>query len=283
MQTSDPDIYAAGDCTEKLHLAKGQPCLVPLGSVANKEGRVAGSNAVGRSETFGGVLATVALKVFDWSVGRTGMTMKEALEAGHRAVSATVTEPDRPHYYPGAMPIILKLVANADSGKLLGVQGVGPGEVMKRIDVAVTALTAGMTVKQVADLDLAYAPPFSEAMDVLIHAANTLSNKLDGDLRGVTAPELREARQSDPAPFLLDVRTPDEYDTLRIAGSKLIPLGALRGRASEVPTEGRVIVYCKTSLRAWEASRILWGLGYRNVEVLDGGITAWPYEAESGV
>jgi len=154
---------------------------------------------------------------------------------------------------------------------------VGEGEVIKRIDVAVTAMTAGMTVDEVATLDLAYAPPYSEAMDVLIHAANVLRNKLDGLLRGVTSLELHEALKADEDITLLDVRTPRELEAGTIPGSVLIPLGALRERAGEVPREGRVVVYCKTSLRAWEACRLLSRFGYDNLEILDGGMLAWPY------
>jgi NADPH-dependent 2,4-dienoyl-CoA reductase/sulfur reductase-like enzyme/rhodanese-related sulfurtransferase len=283
METSVPDIFAAGDCTEKRCGAAKRPCFMPLGSVANKEGRVAGASAAGVADRFPGVMSTAALKVFDWNVARTGLTEAEAGSTGQPVVTATVSGPDRPHYYPGAKPVVLKLVADPATRRLLGVQGVGPGEAVKRIDVAVTALTAGMTVDQVANLDLAYAPPYSEAMDILIHGANILRNKLDGLVRGVTAVGLHEALSAGEGLFLLDVRTQDEHDTARIPGSVLVPLGAVRTRAAEIPRDRRVVAYCKTSLRAWEASCMLAGLGYENVEILDGGILAWPYETEEGV
>jgi rhodanese-related sulfurtransferase len=228
-------------------------------------------------------MSTAALKVFDWNVGRTGLTEAEARKLGREVVTATVAGPDKAHYYPDAKPVVLKLVADPTTRRLLGVQGVGPGEVVKRIDVAATALAAEMTVDQVANLDLAYAPPYSEAMDILINGANVLRNKMDGLLRGVTAAGLEAARKAGEELFLLDVRTPDEHETARIPGSVLIPLGMVRGRAGEIPKEGRVVAYCKSSLRAWEASRILAGMGYGNVEILDGGILAWPYETEGGV
>ena len=277
MQTSDPNIYAAGDCAEKICFVRGTSCFLPLGSVANKEGRVAGSNAVGHAERFPGVAGATALKVFDWNVGRAGLSVAQATEMGIPVVSATVSAPDRPHYYPGTQPIVLKLVAERATRRLIGIQGVGEGDVIKRIDVAVTAMTAGMTVDDVAHLDLAYAPPYSEAMDVLIHAANVLRNKLDGLLRGVTALELHEALEAGEEITLLDVRTPAELEAGALAGSTLIPLGALRARAAEVPRAGRVVVYCKTSLRAWETCRMLAGFGHDNLEILDGGLLAWPY------
>ncbi len=277
MQTSDPNIYAAGDCAEKFCHVRGTPCFLPLGSVANKEGRVAGSNAVGHTERFPGVSGTACLKVFDWNVGRAGLSAHQARELGIPIETATVSAPDRPHYYPGTKPIILKLVAEKATRRLIGIQGVGAGDVIKRIDVAITAMTAKMTVDDVAHLDLAYAPPYSEAMDVLIHGANILRNKLDGLVRGVTSCELKAALEAQEDLFLLDVRTPDEHDAGSIPGSVLIPLGAVSGRSDEIPRDKRVVIYCKTSLRAYEAVRILEGKGYNNVEILDGGFLAWPH------
>ncbi len=277
MQTSDPDIYAAGDCAEKFCHVRGTACFLPLGSVANKEGRVAGSNAVGHTERFPGVSGTACLKVFDWNVGRAGLSAQQAMDLGIPIETATVCAPDRPHYYPGTEPIVLKLVAEKATRRLIGIQGVGAGDVIKRIDVAITAMTAKMTVDDVAHLDLAYAPPYSEAMDVLIHGANILRNKLDGLVRGVTSCELRAALEAQEDLFLLDVRTPDEHDAGSIPDSVLIPLGSVAGRSDEIPRDKRVVIYCKTSLRAYEAVRILDGKGYQNLEILDGGFLAWPH------
>ena len=143
-------------------------------------------------------------------------------------------------------------------------------------------MTAAMTVDQVANLDLGYAPPYSEAMDILISGANVLRNKLDGLLRGVNSLELRESREAKMDLALIDVRSPDEHETANIPGSTLIPLGAVRARIGEVPRDRRVVLYCKSSLRAWEACRILAGAGYNNAEILDGGFLAWPFETQSG-
>ena len=282
MMTSDPCIYAAGDCAEKNCVVRGTSCFLPLGSVANKEGRVAGSNAVGHTIRFQGVAGATALKVFDWNIGRAGLSMEQARALGIEAVSMTVVAPDRPSYYPGNQPVILKLVAEKSNRRLIGIQAVGPGDAIKRVDVAITAMAGRMVVEDVAELDLAYAPPYSEAMDVLITCANALSNKLDGLLKSVGAIELKAEMAAGRAPFLLDVRTPDEVANGCLPGAKWIPLGALRGRAAEVPRDGRVVVYCKTSLRAWEALCILAGLGYNNVEILEGGVAAWPFEMGPG-
>ena len=283
MQTSDPDIYAAGDCAEKACFVRGTTCFLPLGSVANKEGRVAGSNAVGCVDRFPGVAGATALKVFDWNVGRAGLSVEQAGELGIPVISAIAAAPDKPHYYPGAKPIVLKLVVEKANRRLIGIQGVGLGEVMKRIDVAITAMTAGMTVDEVANLDLAYAPPYSEAMDVLIHGANIARNVLDGMLKLVTSTELQASLQAGEDLMLLDVRAPDEQAAGALPGSTLIPLGAVRARAGEIPHDKRVVAYCKTSLRAWEAVRILAGRGYDNIEVLGGGFMAWPFETVQGV
>jgi len=170
------------------------------------------------------------------------------------------------------------LIADKANRRLIGIQAVGPGEAIKRVDVAITAMTARMSVEEVAELDLAYAPPYSEAMDVLLTCANALSNKLDGLFKSVGALDLKAEMDAGRAPFLLDVRTPAECANGCLPGAAWIPLGALRTRAAEVPREGRVVIYCKTSLRAWEAVRILAGLGYQNVELLEGGVAAWPFE-----
>jgi NADPH-dependent 2,4-dienoyl-CoA reductase/sulfur reductase-like enzyme/rhodanese-related sulfurtransferase len=282
LQTSDPNILAAGDCAEKQCILRKTACFLPMGSVANKEGRVAGSNAVGHGDRFAGVSSATALKLFDWNVGRAGLSVEQARALGMEAVSMTIGGGDKPHYYPGNQLVLLKLIADKSSRRLIGIQGVGPGEVIKRIDVAITAMAGQLTVDEVAQLDLTYAPPYSEAMDVLITAANALRNKLDGLLKGVTSLELHAAQEAGKAPILLDVRTPDEYRAGHIRGAKLIPLVELRSRTDEVPKDKRVVIYCKTSLRAWEAYRFLVGRGQQNVELLEGGIAAWPFETEKG-
>jgi rhodanese-related sulfurtransferase len=189
-----------------------------------------------------------------------------------------VPDADRPHYMPTAKPLILKLVVDARTRKLLGAQAVGPGAGDKRMDVAAMAITAGMTVDQLAKVDLCYAPPYSPAMDNLITAANVARNKLDGQMAGLTASEVKE-RLDAKAPFiLLDVRSPAEHQQERLPGATLIPLGALRSRLGELPRDKEIVTFCKVSLRGYEAAKILQGAGFANVRVMDGGITAWPFE-----
>ncbi len=282
MQTSDPDVYAAGDCTEKACVVRGTTCLLPLGSTANKEGRVAGTNAAGGHARFPGVVGTGAVKVFGWNVARTGLTEADSRRLGVKPACAIIAGPDRAHYYPEAKTIIVKLIADSVGRKLLGAQILGPGDAVKRIDVAATALTAGMGIDDIACLDLAYAPPYAPAMDPLITAADALRNALDGLVSYVFAAELEAMRQSGDGPFILDVRTPAEYQAGHIPGATLIPLGALRGRLREVPRDRPVVALCKTSLRAYEAARILSARGDSNISVLAGGMAAWPYDTEAG-
>lgn len=279
MATPDPDIFAAGDCVALPHQLTGKPYYVPLGSLANKEARVAANNVCGLDDRFPGVLATVICRVFDFNVGRTGLGEKEAREAGFDVETVLAPAPDAPHFMPESKLIVLKLVLDRGSRRLLGLEAVGPGRVDKRIDVAATAITAGMTVDQVAKLDLAYAPPYGSAMDNLITACDVARNKLSDLMRGVSPMAVereREIRGDDL--FLLDVRTPKEVAETAIPGAINIPLGTLPSRLHEVPRDKDVICFCKISLRGYEAARVLIGAGFPRVRVMDGGIVTWPYE-----
>lgn len=278
MQTSDPDIYAAGDCVESMDLITGKPCYVPLGSTANKQGRVAAINICGGNDQFPGVLGSTVCKVFDFCVARTGLTESAARQSGLPVTTVIVPDSDRAHYMPGAKTIILKLVVDTKSRKLLGAQAVGPGNGDKRMDVAAMAITAGMTVDQLAKADLCYAPPYSPALDNIITAANVARNKLDGQVAGITPVEVKNRLDAKENFILLDVRSPAEHQQERLPGSILIPLGALRSRLNELPKDAEIVAFCKVSLRGYEAARILSGAGYKRVRVLDGGVTAWPFE-----
>lgn len=277
LRTSDPDIYAAGDCAEVTHLLTGRPCYIPLGSTATKQGRVAAVNICGGSDTFPGVLGTCICKVFEYSVARTGLGEAEARELGYDTVTVTVPGPDKAHYMPNAALLILKLIVDAKSRRLLGAQATGPGAADKRIDVAAMAILARLSVDDLANSDLAYAPPYSSAMDNLITAANVARNKLDGRMIGISPAEVHRMIGDKEPISLLDVRTIEEHEHLRLPRSTLIPLGALRERLAEVPQEGLVVAICDMGLRSYEASLILKAAGFTNVRVMDGGLAAWPY------
>ena len=177
LQTSDPDIYAGGDCVECTHLLTGQKVFVPLGSTANKHGHVMGDNITGGTSTFPGIVGTTVFKVLDYNLARTGLTEKQARQLGYNVLTTLVPGPDRAHYYPTAATLLVKLVADAANGRLLGAQALGPGDAVKRIDVLATALTFGATIDHLPDLDLGYAPPYSSAVDPLAHAANVLAQQ----------------------------------------------------------------------------------------------------------
>lgn len=174
MQTSVPGIYAAGDCCESHHRISGRSVYEPLGDIANKQGRVAGANIGGQRLSFPGIVGSICFKVFDLEVASTGLTEQEARQAGFEPVSSTIQGASTAHAYPGASELRLRLVAEAGSGRLLGAQGVGGAGVVSRINTLATALTAGLSLEELAYLDLAYAPPFSGAWDPIHIAAQRL-------------------------------------------------------------------------------------------------------------
>ena len=282
MRTSDPDIYAAGDCVECVDLLTSKPCYVPLGSTANKQGRVAANSICGRVDTFPGVLGSTVCKVFDYCVARTGLTETAARKLGYEVVAALAPAPDKAHFMPAAKPLLLKLVVDKNSRRLLGAQATGPGTGDKRIDVAAMAITGGMTVDQLANADLCYAPPYAPAMDNIITAANVARNKLDGHMVGVSTMEVHRMMQEEADFVFLDVRSPAEYEQVRLPGVTLIPLGTLRGRLDELPKDKEIIAFCKISLRGYEAALILKAAGFEKVRVMDGGIAMWPFEKSTG-
>jgi len=282
LRTSDPDIYAAGDCVETHDLITGKPTYQPRGSTANKQGRVVGINVTGGNEQFPGVIGNVVLKVCDLNVGWVGLTETVARKEGHDVETVIVPAPDRAHFFPGANTIILKLVAERHTGRLLGLQAVGKGDVTKRIDVATAMITCGATVDTLSNLDLGYAPPFSPVLDPIITAANVMKNKLDGRVRGMSPMEVKRKRDRGDDFILLDVRDDDEYEAQHIPGTVLIPLGQLGERLAELPKNKEIVAFCRVSLRGYGATLKLEANGFADVKLMDGGIVAWPFETEAG-
>jgi NADPH-dependent 2,4-dienoyl-CoA reductase/sulfur reductase-like enzyme/rhodanese-related sulfurtransferase len=278
--TSDPDIYAGGDCVEVTNLITKKKVLVPMGSTANKHGRVIGSNITGGSDTFPGIVGTAVVKVFDLNVGRTGPSEAQARDAGYDIVTSLIPNFDHATYYPGAKDILVKLIAEKSSGRLLGGQAVGTGDTSKRIDVLATALTLGAKVDDMADLDLSYAPPYNSAMDPLHNAANVIRNKQSNYARSISAQEVKNKLDKNEKFVLLDVRSPMEWKAGHIEAPqvKLLPLPELRKRMGELAQDEEIVVLCRTSIRAYQAQRILDGAGYKNVKFMDGSISAWPYK-----
>lgn len=183
LQTSDPDIYAGGDCVENVHMVTETKILTPMGSTANKHGRVIGTNVTGGRDTFPGVLGTTVVKVFDLTVGRVGLNEHDAQQTGFEPLAALLTGLDRASYYPGAQKLTVKLIADRSTGRVLGGQVIGKSGVDKRVDVLATAISFNATLDGLADLDLAYSPPYSGAMDIVHDAANVLRSKRESPVR----------------------------------------------------------------------------------------------------
>ncbi len=283
MMTSDPNIYAAGDCAESYDAIKGTPLYLPLGSLANKEGRVAAINICGGNESMPGVVGSTTCKVFDYCVAKTGYTEKYAKEQGFDVVCSLTAGPDKEHFMPDVKMLMLKLIVDKASRKILGAQAVGESDGYNKIDIVSAAISANMTIDQLSGVDFCYAPSFSLAIDNIITAANVVRNKLDGIFEGMSSAEVYSKLSNKEDFILLDVRSYKEYKEIRIPNSVLIPLGVLRNRLHELPKNKEIVTFCSISLRGYEASLILKNAGFNNVKVMDGGIEMWGYDVIVGI
>lgn len=284
MQTSDPDIYAVGDCVETLNRITGKKVHAPYGDLANLQGRVAGENAASTNcVTFPGTIQTGICKVFDYAAGSTGLSETSAKRLGYKDIITVINaSPDKPGFMEG-MLLVTKLVADKKTGKIFGAQCIGPGNVAKQIAQWAMAIQGKMTVEDLINADLPYAPPFSLAIDHFIATAHIMQNKMKGRMKGISCREVHDKLNAGEKPFILDVRGPDEFEQMRLGiGETLMPLGALRKRINEMPEDKNreIICYCKISLRGYEAQLVLEGNGWKNVKVMEGGIMAWPYPRE---
>ncbi|WP_449243869.1 FAD-dependent oxidoreductase [Desulfobacca acetoxidans] len=284
LRTSDENIYAGGDCAEVYHRLLKRPVFISSGQIANVHGRIIGTNITGGKVAYQGMVGTGVAKVFEFTAGCTGLTEAVARKEGYDVITTLAPSPDHAHYYPGSKFVGLKMIADRSSGRVLGVQVVGPGDAAKRLDAAATAITMGATVSDLTQLNLGYAPPYSTAIDVLINAAWVMENKLTGLAQAVTPMEVQELTAKNEDFMLLDVRSPGEFQEVRLKHPKVffMPLGKLREKAKEFPKDKRFIPFCKLSLRGYEAQKILQGMGFTNVQFMDGGWVQWPYELETG-
>lgn len=282
METSAKGIYAAGDCAETIHLITGKRVWIPLGSTANKQGRVVGTNACGGNATFPGVMGTTVFKTFEFNVAKTGLSMREAEKDGFHPIQAIVRGFDRAHFYPGRKESTLKVIADKETGRILGGQAVGEGPSDKFIDILAMALHGKMTCRELANVDLAYAPPFSPVLSPIIVAANVLMNKLEGKVEGIQASEVKEKLEKQKENFqVLDVREEDEVKEKRIPNTIWIPYGDLKKRMSEIDKEKEIAVHCESGLRSYKACLRLQHEGFKNVKNIDGGMLCWCYDVES--
>lgn len=259
LRTSDPHIYAVGDTIEVTHGVTGRPAVIPLGGPANRQGRTAADNIFGTPTKYPGTLGTAIVRVFDLTAAVTGANEAQLKDAGIEFRAVHVHPNAHAGYYPGAQPIALKLLFAPGSGRLLGAQAVGADGVDKRIDVLATALRAGMTVDDVADLELCYAPPFGSAKDAVNLAGMAAQNVLRGRVVPIQWHELGAL----PNALVLDVRDARERAAGAIPDSVHIPLPELRGRLNELPRDREIVAHCASGQRSYGACRLLSQHGFK--------------------
>lgn len=268
MQTCDPNIYAVGDLVEVVDYVTGLPTQIPLAGPANRQGRIAADAIAGKQVRYRGTQGTSIVAVFELTAAATGVSEKMLKQLG-RAYDKVYVHPNQhAGYYPGASPMSLKVIFEPQSGRLLGAQAVGQDGVDKRIDVLAVAIQAGMSVYDLEEVELAYAPPYGSAKDPINMAGFVASNKLRGEHPQVQVEDLAQW------PLRIDVRTPAEFARGHLPGARNLPLDELRQRLSEFPQDQPVVVYCQVGLRGYLATRILQQKGYP-VHNLAGGYRAY--------
>ncbi|MCL9776304.1 FAD-dependent oxidoreductase [Vibrio methylphosphonaticus] len=274
MQTSDPSIYAVGDAVEDKDFVTGKPGFVPLAGPANRQGRMAADNMLGRNETYQGTQGTAIVKIFDLAVASVGKNEKVLKREGIRYEKVYVHTASHASYYPGSEIVSLKLLFSPETGKILGAQAAGKDGVDKRIDVLAVAQRAGMTVEQLQHLELTYAPPYGSAKDVINQAAFVANNILKGDSTPIHFDEIDNLTSDQ---VLLDVRNPGELENGGfIDGAINIPVDQLRQRMNELPKNKEIIIYCQVGLRGNVAYRQLVNNGF-NARNLIGGYRTYKF------
>ena len=274
MRTNLPDIYACGDCAEEFHVVTGQPVYRPLGSTANKTGRIAGDCATGGTLSYRGTLGTGIFRVLGLSVAQTGLSEREAREACYDAVVRHSTKPDKPEYL-GGKEMTIKAIADRATGRLLGAQIVGPEGVDKRIDVLATAISYGGKAEDLFFLDLAYAPPFATTKDPVLYTGMILENALHGARPLMTAQELLERQRAGEPTVIIDTRAPESYEKSHIAGAVSIPLAELRKSADALDRDAVTVTYCNKGVTGNAAQNLLLNRGFRRVYNLSGGMNQY--------
>jgi len=281
LQTSDPDIYAGGDCIDNHHLITGKPVYFPSGSLANRQGRIIGTNLAGGSATFNGIVGSFTLKTFEMAVAGTGLNLAAARLAGFDPVGALVIQADRAHFYPTQDLMYLHLVADKKTRRLLGAQGISHNgdALVGRINCIAALLPFKADLQDLSNLEVAYAPPFAAALDIVNAVANTLENILDGYNRTIEVAEFETGFLTDKAgdAICLDVRgAANAAPYVDLFGDRWlnIPQETLKHRLSEIPPDKRLLVVCNSGVRSYEALRQLETAGLCNAVNLQGGLAA---------
>jgi NADPH-dependent 2,4-dienoyl-CoA reductase/sulfur reductase-like enzyme/rhodanese-related sulfurtransferase len=272
MQTSDPDIYAVGDVTQVGCFVSKTPIQIPLAGPANRQGRIAADHIFGRGSAYRGTQGTAIVGVLGQTAAMTGLSEKQLQRLGIDYEKIYLHPSDHAGYYPGASGMTLKLIFAPDTGVVLGAQCVGTKGVDKRIDVVAMAIQAGMTVYDLEEVELCYAPQYGHAKDPINMAGFIAAGVLRGDQPIIHAAQL--ASRSDADLFVLDVRTAQEFHSGHIDGAVNIPIESLRERLDELPRDRKIAAYCKVGQRGYLATRLLNQQGYHALN-LSGGYTTW--------
>jgi NADPH-dependent 2,4-dienoyl-CoA reductase/sulfur reductase-like enzyme/rhodanese-related sulfurtransferase len=281
MQTSDPDVYAVGDAVEVRDFVTGEPTQVPLAGPANRQGRIAADHIFGRVSQYRGTQGTAIVRVFDLTAALTGASEKTLRRLGRPYRKVYLHPTQHAGYYPGARPMMLKLLFDPVTGKLLGAQAVGREGVDKRIDVLAVAIQAGMTVFDLEEVELAYSPQYGSAKDAINMAGFVAGGLLRGDHPQVSAEQLSGAGLdggTGRSPVVLDVRTPEEFAAGHLPDAVNIPVDELRSRLAELPHDRPLVAYCQVGQRGYLAVRLLREAGYQAMN-LSGGFKTYQLSA----
>ncbi|MCK9295139.1 MAG: FAD-dependent oxidoreductase [Desulfobulbaceae bacterium] len=278
MQTSDPNIYAGGDCVEMPDLVAGGSTYAPMGSLANRQGRVIGSNLAGKPETFDGVVGSFIIKLFDNCVSKTGLSLEAAKSLGFDALAAFVVQADKAHFYPDSSMLYMQMVVEKGTQRVLGVQGIGPNNssLLARIGAVAGILKYRPTVQDIANLEFPYAPPFAAAMDIINVLANTAQNILEGRNRVINQDEFMERFTNRGASntLFVDVRAAAQGEPLMAKYGPHwlnIPNNELRQRLDELPADREIVLVCNAGSRSYDAMCMLQSSS-KNTVNLQGGI-----------
>lgn len=273
LKTSDDDIYAVGDAIQVTNFVSGNPAFIPLASPANKQGRIAADNICGNNIKYDGSQGSSVLKVFDLVLAATGLSEETLKASGVKYLKSYTYSPSNASYYPGGLPMSIKLLFSPEDGCILGAQAVGFDGVDKRVDIIATVIRLRGSIHDLTRLELCYAPPFSSAKDPVNMAGYTAENIVHGlfhpfYVEDVPNIDIQKA-------VLLDVRTKEEFDAGSIPGAINMPLDRLREEMSKLPKDKEIDVFCQIGLRGYLASRILLQNGFENVRNLSGGYRLW--------
>lgn len=271
-ETNLPDIYAAGDCAMVHNALTGKAAWSPMGSTANISGRLIAQNMMGAGLSYRGALGTAVCKLPGLNVGRTGLTEAQAVAEGFQPVSVITVVDDKAHYYPGAGTFIIKMIADKETLRLLGVQVIGAGAVDKVVDIAVTGIMLKGTLTDLADMDLAYAPPFSTAIHPFEHTLNVLMNKINGKFETFTPAEYAKGAAE-------GYKVVDACLAPSIEGAPYVELTTVEGPVDGLDPEENILLVCNKGKRAYLLQNRLKFYGYKNTKVLEGGITFNDVEA----